>query len=100
MESLSFCAFGQDCPHHGFGCGCDMQWAHERSRLDWAIEIQLDGSLIFLYLTQIMTNFISAKDISYQCGISMHKIFIRCTRGGLMEIVNLDINLGMSQRNS
>ena len=47
MESLSFCAFGQDCPHHGFGCGCDMQWAHERSRLDWAIEIQHDGYLNF-----------------------------------------------------
>ena len=45
MESSTFCAFGQDCPHHGFGCGCDMRWAHETSRLDWGIEIQCDGFL-------------------------------------------------------
>ena len=70
MDSEGLCAFGRDCPCHGLTCGCDMQWAHGNPRLDWGIEIQHDG-YFFLYLTQIMSNFISAKDISYQCGVSL-----------------------------
>ena len=49
MATSTFCAFGQDCPHHN-SCGCDNQWAHETSTLDWVIEIQHDGFLKFFFV--------------------------------------------------
>ena len=49
MATSTFCAFGQDCPHHN-SCGCDNQWAHENSTLDWVIEIQHDGFLNFFFV--------------------------------------------------